>query len=85
MFWSAVTLTLSAVSVHTERLFAIVVVVVAIGGLLLNPFTRRIGGNQAKGGGPGGSEKAIVGVIWFLLALGAGIYLAHSAATVAVG
>ena len=42
------------------------------------PLHRRIGGNQAKGGGPGGSEPDIVGVTWFLVALGAGIYLAAS-------
>jgi hypothetical protein len=75
---STVDLLLAAVSTRTERLFVVFVVVIALGGAILFPFTRRIGGNQAKGGGPGGSEPDIVGVTWFLVALGAGIYLAAS-------
>ena len=68
----------ASASLTTQRHFAVFVVVVAIGGALLSPFTRRIGGNQAADGGPGGSEKDAVGVTWFLLALGAGLYLAAS-------
>jgi hypothetical protein len=39
-------------------------------------FHRAIGGNQAKGGGPGGAEKDIVGVIVLLAAIFVGIMLA---------
>jgi hypothetical protein len=52
-------------------------VIGGIGHALLQPFARRIGGNQAADGGPGGSEKGIVGVIWFLAALATGIYMAR--------
>jgi hypothetical protein len=76
--------TVAAVSARTERIFAIFVVVFVLGALLLYPFTRRIGGNQAADGGPGGSEAAIVGVTWFLIALAAGVYLAQDT-SVAVG
>jgi hypothetical protein len=53
------------------------VVIGVIAQVVLQPFARRIGGNQAADGGPGGSEKAIVGVIWFLAAISTGIYMAH--------
>jgi hypothetical protein len=39
-------------------------------------FHRAIGGNQAKGGGPGGSEKDIVGVIVLIAAIFVGIMMA---------
>jgi hypothetical protein len=39
-------------------------------------FGREKGGNRAKGGGPGGSEKNIVGVALFLAAVVIGIALA---------
>jgi hypothetical protein len=39
-------------------------------------FGRVIGGNQAKGGGPGGGEKNIVGVVVFLAAIFVGIMVA---------
>jgi hypothetical protein len=78
VIWSTVDVTLAAVSARTERLFAIFVVVIALGGAILHPFTRRIGGNQAADGGPGGSEPDIVGVVWFLAAIGAGLYLAST-------
>jgi hypothetical protein len=38
-------------------------------------FSRIIGGNRAKDGGPGGSEKNIVGVIAFLATIFVGIML----------
>lgn len=75
----------SGVSESTQRFFAAFVVVWVIGGILLYPFRRIIGGNQATGGGPGGSEKNIVGVTWFLLALAVGIYLAAGSPSAAVG
>lgn len=42
-------------------------------------FGREIGGNRAKGGGPGGAEKNIVGVTIFLAAVVVGIMLATRA------
>ena len=39
-------------------------------------FGRMKGGNRAKGGGPGGSEKDIVGVTVFLAAVIVGIVVA---------
>jgi hypothetical protein len=39
-------------------------------------FGREKGGQRAKGGGPGGSEKNIVGVTIFLAAVVVGIMLA---------
>lgn len=39
-------------------------------------FGRIIGGNRAKHGGPGGGEKAIVGVLWLTAAVVVGILVA---------
>jgi hypothetical protein len=46
--------------------------------ILLWPFRRRIGGTQAKGGGPGGSEKNIVGGIWVAAAIAAALWMASA-------
>jgi hypothetical protein len=65
---------IAAVSPQFERTFWAIVIVVAVGGMALRPFSpRRIGGEG------GGSEKAIVGVIWVLAAIGLGIFLFHGA------
>jgi hypothetical protein len=71
---------IAAVSAQSAQKFWPVVVVAAVGWLALSPFSRRIGGEG------GGSEKAIVGAIWVLAAIGLGIYLFHHAGkSVAVG
>ncbi len=49
-----------------------------IGTLALRPFRRQIGGNRARGGGPGGSEKDIVGVIWVMAAIFTALLMAKS-------
>ena len=77
---SAMTVVLSADSggsASAGQFLMVWVVIGVIAQLVLQPFARRIGGNQAADGGPGGSEKAIVGVIWFLAAISTGVYLAH--------
>jgi hypothetical protein len=70
-----------AISARSERSYLNLVSLVAVAWLLLLPFfPRRIGGSG------GGSEKAIVGVIWVVSAIAFGIYLYHDAHTsVAVG
>jgi hypothetical protein len=65
---------IAAVSPQFERTFWAVVIVVTVGGIVLRPFSpRRIGGPD------GGSEKAIVGVIWVLAALALGFFMFHDA------
>jgi hypothetical protein len=46
-----------------------------IGYLLVLPFRRRVGGIDPRTGRPGGSEKAIVGITWFIAALVTGLYM----------
>lgn len=72
---------LAAISARSERSYVNLVSLVAVTWLLLLPFfPRRIGGAG------GGSEKAIVGVIWVVSAVVFGIYLYHDARhSVAVG
>jgi hypothetical protein len=48
-----------------------------IGHLMILPFKRRIGGIDPRTGRPGGSEKEIVGVTWFLAAIGTGILMSR--------
>ena len=64
-------------SVRTGFAVLLWMVLGGIGYLLLSPFRRRVGGIDPKTGRPGGSEKAIVGVTWFLAALVTGIYIAR--------
>jgi hypothetical protein len=76
----------SAGSATAGRFLVTWFVVGLIATIVLQPFQRRIGGQQATGGGPGGAEPAIIGVTWFLAALATGIYIAHDAmSSVAVG
>ena len=63
---------LAGISPRSERTYVALVIVYAIGALLTAPFYRRIGGAG------GGSEKAIVGITWFLLALATGIFFAQN-------
>jgi hypothetical protein len=71
---------IAAISAQSAQKFWPIVVLATIGWLALSPFSRRIGGEG------GGSEKAIVGAIWVLAAIGLGIYMFHQAGkTVAVG
>jgi Na+-transporting NADH:ubiquinone oxidoreductase subunit NqrB len=66
--------TIAAMSVQSAQRFWAIVALVAIGWLaLLSFFPRRIGGEG------GGAEKAIVGFIWVLAAIGLAIYLFHHA------
>jgi hypothetical protein len=63
---------IAAMRPESVRSFWAVVTVVAVGLLALRPFfPRRIGGPD------GGSEKAIVGVIWVVAAVSLGIFLFH--------
>jgi hypothetical protein len=65
---------IAAISAQSAQRFWPIVAVVILGLLALSPFSpRRIGGEG------GGSEKAIVGVIWVLAAIGLGVYLFHQA------
>jgi hypothetical protein len=65
---------IAAMSAQSVREFWAVVAVLTIGWLALGPFfPRRIGGAG------GGSEKAIVGFIWVLSAIGLAFYLFHQA------
>jgi hypothetical protein len=65
------------VSSKTAQFLVVWVLVGTVATLVISPFQRRIGGNQADDGGPGGSEKGIVGVIWFLSAIAAGVWMAN--------
>jgi hypothetical protein len=47
------------------------------GYLLLLPFRRRIGSIDPNTGRPGGSEKEIVDVTWFIAALVIGLYMSR--------
>lgn len=76
----------SGASATAGRFLVTWFVVGLIATVVISPFQRRIGGQQATGGGPGGSEPAIIGVTWFLAAIATGIYIAHDAmSSAAVG
>ena len=60
---------------HMEHVVLLWMVIFGIGYLLLLPFRRRVGGIDPRTGRPGGSEKAIVGVTWFIAALVTGVYM----------
>jgi hypothetical protein len=65
---------IAAVSAQSVQKFWAIVALVTIGLLVLRPFfPRRIGGPG------GGSEKAIVGLIWVLSAIGVAIFMFHRA------
>ena len=68
---------LAAVSETTEQFFAIWVVIGVLVSLLIYPFRRIIGGDQAAPAGTGGGESRIVGVIWILAAVTTGIYISR--------
>jgi hypothetical protein len=65
---------IAAMRPESVRSFWAVVTVVAVSLLVVRPFfPRRIGGEG------GGAEKAIVGVIWVVAAIGLGFFLFHGA------
>jgi hypothetical protein len=64
-------LIIAAMRPESVRSFWSVVAVVAIGMMALAPFSRWIGGAG------GGSENAIVGVIWVAAAVGLGFFMFH--------
>lgn len=66
------------VSSSFEQSLLVWFVLGTIGTLVLRPFRRQIGGNRAKGGGPGGSEKEIVGAIWVIAAIFTALLMAKS-------
>ena len=53
----------------------VVFVLIGIGQYIGYAFKRRIGGIDPNTGRPGGSEKEIVSVIWFLAAIITGILM----------
>jgi hypothetical protein len=65
---------IAAVSAQSVQKFWAVVALVTIGLLVLRPFFPR-----QIGGAGGGSEKAIVGLIWVLSAIGVAIFMFHHA------
>lgn len=65
---------IAAMSAASVQRFWAVVVLAVVGGMVLLPFfPRRIGGAG------GGSEKAIIGFIWVLAAVGLGFFMFHGA------
>lgn len=73
----ASSLPVAASSARTGYAVLLWMVLGGIGHLLLLPFKRRIGGIDPRTGRPGGSEKDIVGVTWFIAALVTGIYMSR--------
>jgi hypothetical protein len=70
-------LAVAASSARTGYTVLVWMVLGGIGYLLLLPFKRRIGGIDPRTGRPGGAEKAIVGVTWFIAALVTGLYMSR--------
>jgi hypothetical protein len=68
-------LAIAVSSASTSYFIMLWIVLGTVGHLLVAPFKRRVGGVDPNTGQPGGSEKEIVGAIWFLAAIITGVLM----------